>query len=153
AAPAAYASAYAEMLPRLHEPIATPRPQPGAGTSAIDIGNSGLVSRAITGVSVPLRLEAAGYSLGTGRLIGGVDSTTADDAAVGGLAWHAGSLDGLNAGFDILRTGLTEAAAGGGLLTQTNLRVPLRFFSNAPSLGLSLGSYAGDTGQYGGAAR
>lgn len=147
AAPAAHADALAERLPRLHAPVATPQPHAGA----IAVGESDLVSRTVAGVSVPLHLEAAGHSLGTARLIGGVDTSAADGTAVGGLAWQAGGPDGLAAGLGVLRTGL-PAVAGGGLLTQASLRLPLPFLQNAPSLGLAFGSYAGDAQQDGGAA-
>lgn len=147
AAPAVCANASAELLPRLHEAGAAPQPL----TGSIDISDSNLVSRTVTGVSLPLPVNAAGRSLGTVRLIGGVDTSTENGAAVGGLAWQTGGPDGLGTSLGVVRTGL-PAVAGGGVLTQAGLRLPLPLLKKATSVGLTLGWYAGDDDQIGGAA-
>lgn len=134
---------HAGLLPRLHERSTAPQAHAGA----IDIGTTSLISRSVTGVSLPLRLEAAGQDLGTVRVIGGVGNA----GALGALTWQTGGAEGPGIGVGILRTGL-PAAPGGGLLTQTSLRLPLPFLDNAPTLGLAFASYAGDANQGGGTA-
>lgn len=147
AAPVACADALAELLPRLHKPVVMSQPS----TGAIDVGDSHLVSRTVTGVSLPLHLKAASHSLGTARLIGGMDSSAVDGAVVGGLAWQAGGQEGMGAGLDVLRTGL-PAVAGGGLLTQASLQLPVPFLKSTPSFRLALGSYIDDADHDGAAA-